>query len=94
MTYVDQLTDSVNIVGQPIITELWFPIGLKYHALHHLFPSLPYHALGEAHRRLMAELPADSPYRLTVSPSFLRVLVELVHAAQAQGRASPVKSTV
>ena len=94
MTYVDQLTDSVNIVGQPIITELWFPIGLKYHALHHLFPSLPYHALGEAHRRLMAELPADSPYRLTVSPSFRRVLVELIHAAQAHGRASPMKSTI
>jgi fatty acid desaturase len=94
MTYVDQLTDSVNIVGQPTVTELCFPIGLKYHALHHLFPALPYHALGEAHRRLMAQLPADSPYRQTVSSSFWRVFVELFHSAQAQGRASPMKSAV
>src|SRR5258706_594030 len=60
MTYVDQLTDSVNIVGQPIITELGFPIGLKYHALHHLFPSLPYHALGEAHRRRQRQIDIDA----------------------------------
>jgi fatty acid desaturase len=48
--------------------ELWAPVGLRYHALHHLFPSLPYHNLGKAHRRLMRELPADSPYRQTESP--------------------------
>jgi fatty acid desaturase len=73
MSHIEQLEDSVNIVGGPL-TEMFFPLGLRYHALHHLFPSLPYHNLYEAHRRMMAELPADSPYRKTVFPSFWAVL--------------------
>ena len=77
MTYLEQLEDSVNIVGNPISTELFFPLGLRFHALHHLFPSLPYHNLGVAHRRMMAQLPADSPYRRTVYPTFWAVMREL-----------------
>lgn len=67
--FTDQLLDSVNYPQHPITGELWAPVGLRYHALHHLFPSLPYHNLPAAHRRLMRELPADSPYRQTNSPS-------------------------
>ena len=77
MTFLEQLDDSVNITGGPILTELFFPLGLRYHALHHLFPSLPYHNLGTAHRRLMAELPPDSPYRDSVYRSFWAVMREL-----------------
>lgn len=77
MTFLEQLDDSVNITGGPIFTELFFPLGLRLHALHHLFPSLPYHNLGAAHRRLMAELPEDSPYRRTVYRSFWSVMREL-----------------
>lgn len=84
MTYVEQLEDSINIPGHPVLTELLFPIGLRYHALHHLFPGLPYHALGTAHRRLMAELPADSPYRATVRPGFLAALSELLRNSARQ----------
>jgi fatty acid desaturase len=79
MTFLEQLDDSVNITGGPIFTELFFPLGLRFHALHHLFPSLPYHNLPTAHRRLMAELPADSPYRRSVYPSFWSVMHELWH---------------
>jgi fatty acid desaturase len=71
MTHAEQLADSITITGHPILTELFFPVGLRYHALHHLFPGIPYHNLGIAHRRLMARLPADSPYRQTVFPSYL-----------------------
>jgi fatty acid desaturase len=82
MTYTEQLLDSVNLIGHPIWTELLFPVGLRYHALHHIFPSLPYHNLGRAHQRLMAQLPADSPYRQTVFPSFASVVRELWNDAR------------
>jgi fatty acid desaturase len=60
-----QLLDSINLTGWPLITSLIAPVGLRYHALHHHLPSLPYHSLGEVHRALVAELPADAPYRRT-----------------------------
>lgn len=72
-SYVDQLGDSVNIEGVPVITELFFPLNLRYHALHHLFPTLPYHNLPVAHRRLITELPASSLYHQTVFPGFFAV---------------------
>ncbi len=77
MTFEEQLLDSVNYPHQPWISELWGPVGTRYHALHHLFPSLPYHNLGEAHRRLMAGLPEHSPYRLTVAPNLTGEIVAL-----------------
>jgi fatty acid desaturase len=77
MTFVDQLLDSVNYPDSHVLGEMAMPVGLRYHALHHLFPTLPYHNLGRAHKRLMAELPSDSPYRQTGSPSLRATLVQL-----------------
>lgn len=57
-----QFLDSVNVPPPGILASIWAPVGLRYHALHHLLPSVPYHALGEAHRRLTAELAPDSAY--------------------------------
>jgi hypothetical protein len=57
-----------------VFTELFFPLGLRYHALHHLFPALPYHNLGIAHRRLLRELSENSAYRATVYSSFWDVV--------------------
>jgi fatty acid desaturase len=62
MSITDQYLDSVNVPPPALLPELWAPVGLRYHALHHLLPSVPYHALPEAHRRLVAELPRDSSY--------------------------------
>lgn len=62
MTVTAQYLDSVNVPPPPAMTALWAPVGLRYHALHHLIPSLPYHSLGEAHRRLMGHLGPDSTY--------------------------------
>jgi len=87
VTFVDQLLDSVNYPNHPVISALWAPVGLRFHALHHLFPSMPYHSLAKAHRRLMDQLPADSPYRQTVSPGLwasLRQLWRTARQAQAQ----------
>jgi fatty acid desaturase len=75
ISFQDQLLDSVNIEGNSVVAELLAPVGLRYHALHHLFPTLPYHNLGIAHRRLRARLPADSFYHQTVEPSFWAALV-------------------
>lgn len=86
LTFVEQLLDSLNYPRHPMISELWAPVGLRFHALHHLFPSLPYHNLGEAHRRLMARLPADSPYRQTVSPGLLASLADLWRSARESAR--------
>jgi fatty acid desaturase len=57
-----QLLDSLNYPRPSLLTPLWAPVGLRYHALHHLFPGIPYHNLRAAHDRLIGRLPPDSPY--------------------------------
>lgn len=86
VTFVEQLVDSVNYPRHPVMSGLWAPVGLRFHALHHLFPSMPYHALAEAHGRLMAHLPADSPYRQTESPGLWASLSRLIGEAREAAR--------
>ena len=62
MTVTAQYLDSVNVPPPSPLAAIWAPVGLRYHALHHLLPSVPYHALGKAHARLIAALDEDSPY--------------------------------
>lgn len=89
MTFVEQLLDSVNVEAHPVISELWGPVGLRFHALHHLFPSMPYHNLPEAHRRLMAKLPGDSPYRQTLSPSLTAAVWHVIRDARDSAHSGP-----
>jgi len=78
-----QLLDSINLTGWPVLTALVAPVGLRYHALHHFLPNLPYHSLGMVHRRLLSELPDDSPYRSTSRNSFLEPVQKLWNQAPA-----------
>jgi len=63
MDQTGELLDSVNLVGGGPVMALLAPVGLRFHALHHFAPTLPYHSLGAVHRALNRELPANSAYR-------------------------------
>jgi fatty acid desaturase len=87
LSFEQQLLDSCDYPHRPWITELWGPTGTRYHATHHLFPSLPYHNLGIAHRRLMAELPPESLFRETAKLSLLGEIAQLwQRSSQAASR--------
>lgn len=66
MSHAEQYLDSVNVPGNLLITPLWAPVGLRFHATHHLFMSMPYHNLGKAHRRLINGLGDNALYLTTV----------------------------
>jgi fatty acid desaturase len=76
---VSQLRDSVNVGGAA--TALLAPVGLRFHALHHLAPSLPYHSMGRVHRALSAELPAGSAYHEAASPGVPSAVRQLFRRA-------------
>lgn len=81
-----QLLDSVNLVSESIWTKLVAPVGLRYHALHHMVPSLPYHSLGRVHRALCRELPLDSAYHRVSVSSVREGLGNLMRDARANSR--------
>jgi fatty acid desaturase len=72
-----QLIDSIDTPGR-FWTELWAPVGLRYHALHHYFPGIPYHSLPKAYGRLVGTLPLATEYRKMSSPSLPHSLGSLL----------------
>jgi fatty acid desaturase len=88
MSVTQQYLDTVNVPPPGWLPLLWAPVGLRYHALHHLLPRIPYHNLAEAHRRLAAALPADSPYHRANHRGLLAPLGALLARARAAARAS------
>lgn len=62
MSVTAQYLDTVNVPPPTLLPALWAPVGLRYHALHHLLPGVPYHNLAEAHRRIAAAVEPHSPY--------------------------------
>lgn len=85
MSRSDEFLDSVNVPGIPFLTALWAPVGLRFHATHHLFPSMPYHELPKAHKALAAELSDNTVYLSASRKSLFDALQRLwKEAAQAQ----------
>ena len=85
MTVTAQYLDSVNVPPPGIAAEIWAPVGLRYHALHHLMPSMPYHDLPEAHRRLARELGAGSTYEGANHPGMLVLVGRIARSTMMRG---------
>ena len=80
MTVTGQYLDSVNVPPPSPLAELWAPVGLRYHALHHLMPSMPYHSLGEAHRRLRVHLGAESTFEKANHPGMVVLVARIARS--------------
>lgn len=92
MSFEDQYLDSVDIPGN-FLTGLWAPVGLRYHATHHLFPAMPYHNLGKARRRLETQLSDNSLYQKALRSGLWSSIGILWNEAKAsQGLSQPTLS--
>ncbi|MFN0022074.1 MAG: fatty acid desaturase family protein [Pirellulaceae bacterium] len=90
MELSDHVKDSCNYTSRDFLTWLFFPFAIRYHALHHLFPTLPYHNLAAAHAYLLQELPTDSPYRELDQPHWWSVAQKMFRAQADKVRAVEV----
>lgn len=83
MNRQQEFLDSVDIPGNRYISSLWAPVGLRFHATHHLFPGMPYHSLETAYFRLKAELPDNRLFLAATRRSLLSAVAQLWREARA-----------
>jgi fatty acid desaturase len=72
-TMEEQVLDTCNYADFDVGVMLLAPFANRYHALHHMFPSLPYHNLKAAHVYLSQTLDPSSPYHSLNRPSWWSV---------------------
>ena len=83
VSHLVQVIDTNTFAGGRWLPSAWAPLGMRYHALHHLMPALPYHAMRRAHHRLLERLPPESPYRTTLRRSLWGALVTMLNERPA-----------
>lgn len=83
---LEEFLDSVNVPSEDIVSKIIAPVGLRFHATHHLFPATPYHNLPKLHHALVAELSDNSLYLTTSRRSFAHAVQTLVADARAADR--------
>ena len=76
LTRDEMFFDSYNYTS--IFNELIYTTGLRYHALHHLMPSIPYHNLPKAHKIIQKKFGSDSPYGTVNTKSHVKNVAKLV----------------
>lgn len=59
LNFNEQIMDSISIKSNSLFTKILCPVETQYHGLHHMFPSIPYHALGKAHKHLLINFPNE-----------------------------------
>jgi fatty acid desaturase len=72
----EQILDSIDTPGN-LLSALWAPVGLRFHALHHFFPTIPYHNMSTAYARLVEALPQNNRYHQTRSKSLWSSMKQL-----------------
>jgi fatty acid desaturase len=90
MSRSEEFLDSVNVPGIPFVSALWAPVGLRFHATHHLFPSMPYHELEKLHKTLVTELSDNNTYLSASRKSLFDALSRLWREARKADRAQAI----
>jgi fatty acid desaturase len=88
----DQWADTIDAEGS-LLAEVWAPVGLRYHAVHHFLPGIPYYNLPQAHRRLSRLEPFAAANRERARPGIYYTLRELVARARMNSAGKAESST-
>lgn len=83
---IEEYLDSINVPSEDVISKLIAPVGLRFHATHHLFPATPYHNLPKLHAALVAELSDNRAYLSTTRRNFAHAVETLWQDARAADR--------
>lgn len=83
LSWSQHMHDTVT-VDSFILKHLLFINGLNYHALHHLYPEMPYHNLAMAHQKLMRELPEGHLYKEGVHFNVTTLLKKILNQNRTQ----------
>ncbi len=86
MSMAEHVIDSCNYSKRDFFTWLFFPFTIRFHALHHLFPTIPYHNLEAAHQHLTKNLPTDSKYHELDRPGWWYTVRENLKLSQKRNR--------